>query len=212
MAELVDLGAATLDPKTKAPLFQCKGAPLSSNGDAPDYGATPLLQCLGVTTMPYPADENGGAQGVMVDVEGLDGVLVGARDTRTAAIVGNLKPGDCCVHSVGPEQAAQLQLKEEKRQAVLVSKDTQGKTMVIAMDGKNDKITIAGFGCAFEMSRENGIVLTDETGAAVLQLKGGQAILCGNSTVLGGRTPIATIVAGTGGPAAVAVPGLFAGG
>lgn len=210
MADLVDAGAAKLDESTGALLVQCKGAAVSPEGDAPDYGDAPWFACLGVTAVPYPADENGGAQFIVSDdVPGVDGAVIGGRDTRSAKIVGNLKPGDTCVHSTGPQQAAQLQLKEEKRQAVLVSKDTRGQTIVVSIDGKNDQINITGFEHTLEISREQGIVITD--GGAGIQIKNGVVSIWG-TVVLGGRTPFAPVHAGVGvGSTSVPSPGVFVG-
>jgi hypothetical protein len=209
VAELVDAGAAKLDPKTGALLVQCKGSTLSTDGDAPDYGDAPVFAALGIVAMPYPADDNGGAQFIVAnDVTGLDGAVIGGRDTRTSKIVGNLKPGDTVVHSTGPKMAAQLQLKEDKRQAVLVSKDTRGQTMVAMLDGVNDKVQIAAFGGIIELSRENGIVLSH--GGAGLQIKDGVISQTG-TIVLGGRTPTLPVLAGASGPAGVATPGVFVG-
>ena len=209
MAELVDAGAAKLDPKTGALLVQCKAAPVSEEGDAPDYGDAPVFACLGVTSMPYPADENGGAQLVVADdIPGVDGAVIGGRDTRSAKIVGNLKPGDTVVHSTGPKQAAQLQLKEGKRQAVLASKDTRGQTMVAMLDGVNDKVQIAAFGHIVEVSRENGICLVADGGGAGIQISGSIVSIFG-TVVLGGRTPTAPVLAGS--PPGVPSPGVFVG-
>lgn len=204
--ELVDLGASKRDPVTNAALVQCKGSGKDTD-DAPDYGNVPMFQCLGLTAFPYPADEKGGAQGILSEVEGLDGVIVGARDTRSAKVVGNGEPGDTILHATGPEQAAQVQLKEKKRQAVLVSKDSRGETMALVLDGKNDKVQIAAFGMMFEMSRDNGFVVTDGEGGT-LQIKGGAIMLTGQ-IVLGGRVPSSPVLSGS--PPGVPTPGVFVG-
>ncbi len=214
MLEIVDLGASVLDPETGAQIVRCKGGAVSEE-DAPDYGETPVFQCLGVTSVPFPADETGGAQGIVAQLPGVDGAIIGARDTRTSAVVGNIKGGDTILHSTGPSQSAQVQCKESKRQVVLATKDSEGKTALLSLDGKNDKVQIAAFGFMIEVSREQGIVMSSETGGASLQIKGSVISLCGQ-VVLGGRTPIAPVlfsltpVTGTVGVASVA-PGVFVG-
>lgn len=207
-AEIVDLGATEQDPSTGVPLHQAKGPPVSDDGDAPDYGKVPNFSALGVTSIPYPKDGNGNAQGVVVKVPGIDGVLVGARDTRTANVVGKMRPGDSALHSTGPEQAAQVHCKEETRTVVAATKGSDGKSIVLVLDGKNDKIQIAGFGCIFQMSEE-GIVLAPPGGQASIMLtKSGQIVLTG-VVMLGGaapKGPIAVMVGGSPAPA----PGVFA--
>ena len=85
----------------------------TSLGDNPDTDAPVfdvMMPCaLGLTAKPYPATAEGYVEAVLEDeVDGLDGLVIGARDLRTAKIVGNLKDGDTCLHSTGPQQAAQV--------------------------------------------------------------------------------------------------------
>lgn len=207
--QICTLGASTLDPGTGALLTQCKGAPLSDDpADAEDFGEIPIACALGLVAMPFPANDTGAAQGIVAPVPGLDGVVIAARDTRTAKVVGNMRPGDTVVHSTGPNQAAQLQLKETKRQAVLATKGSDGRQVIVMLDGANDKIQILGFGCMIQLNKEDGCMLTSETGAASIQLKGDTISLTG-TVVLGGRTPVAPILMGPS--PGVPVPGVFAG-
>jgi hypothetical protein len=132
-------------------------------------GESAVYQALGVTSLPYPKDENGWAEAVALrNVGGRNAVYVGARDTRSAAIVGAMKPGDTVVHSTGPKQAAQLQLKEEKRQAVLYTKDTNNEGVAIVLDGKNNKIQIAGFGATIEIDKDGNISMIGKSGNGIL--------------------------------------------
>jgi hypothetical protein len=167
--DIVTLGAATLDPDTSALILQCKGAPVDEDGTAPDYGKAPLFQCLGLTAMPWPANENGAAQGIVAtDIPGMEAALVGARDTRTADIVGTMRPGDTVMHSTDPEKAAQLQLKGDRRQAALLSRDSQGRTMMALLDGTNDKVQITALGAHFEITPEGNIILTCAGGNGII--------------------------------------------
>lgn len=206
--DIVDLGPGTLDPKTNALLVQAKGIPQGEDGDAPDYGPVAYMTGLGDFAVPWPADENGKAQGAVEQLDGGIAVLLGARDTRTAKTVGNAKPGDRIVASTGPEQAAQLQLKEAKRQAVLLTKDSAGNTVAFVLDGKNDKVQIAAFGAIFEISND-GISLATSGGAKIL-MQGDTIYLLGK-VVVGGMTPTLPVLAGASGPAGIATPGVFVG-
>lgn len=211
MLEYCDMGAASLD-ENGVLLVQCKGAAVDADGTAaPDYGNSPFMCTLGLTAMPYPADAKGSAEGIVATgIGGLDGVLIAARDTRTAGIVGNLKPGDTVLHSTGPQQASQIQLKEEKRQTVVRTVDTRGKDVVFMHDGVADKTTLAGYGHIVEVSRDNGIVLTESGGAAII-LKGGCAYIVGK-VVLGGLTPFAPVHNGVGaGTTSIPSAGVFVG-
>lgn len=154
MIDVVVLDALELDASSGVPLAKAS-QPATGDDDAEPFGDVPLMQCLGISSAPYPAGADGFCEAVVaVGVGGRDAVCVGARDTRTAKLIGNMKPGDTVVHSTGPEQAAQLQLKEAKRQAVLVTKGTDGKQVLLALDGKSDKVTIAAFGGVFEMTKD----------------------------------------------------------
>jgi len=190
--ELVTLDAVTIDPDTKAPVIKAT-QPITDDEDVEAFGDLPLMQCLGVSSAPWGKDEGGYCEAAVArGVGGRDGVILGARDTRTNDIVGNLKPGDTVVHTTGPSKAAQLQLKEEKRQALLVTKTTDGKTAVCGLDGKNDKFSVALLGYMVEVSSANGICLVDKTGTAGIQIKDGIVSVFG-TVVIGGRTPTAPL-------------------
>jgi hypothetical protein len=148
--------------------------------DVEPFGDVDLFQGLGITALPYPADASGSAEGVILrNCGGRDAVCIGGRDTRSAAIVGNMKPGDTVVHSTGPAQAAQLQLKEEKRQAVLATKDSRKQTVAIVLDGKNDHIQIAGFGAAVQLDKNGNISMFNASGAGIV-IDGDNVTISGN--------------------------------
>lgn len=192
--------------------------PVTDDADAEPFGDLPMMQALGLSSAPWPADAAGRCEGVVIGpIGGRDAVCVGARDTRTAGIIGNLKPGDTVVHSTGPQQAAQLQLKEAKRQAILSTKTSDGKTAVCGLDGVKNQFAVAILGYMLEISEANGIVLADKTGTAGIQIKDGIASVFG-TVVLGGRTPVAPLLSGLtpvgdGLTGAVGLPsaGVFAG-
>jgi hypothetical protein len=203
MNDLVDLGSAKLDPATNALLVQAKGAPCGvDENDAPDTSDMPIMCALGVTALPWPSNDNGRAQAVKIDVSGTNGVVIAARDTRSAKVVAEMAPGESCLHSTGPDFDSRFFAKDQVAAIVV------GDDMAFSMDRKEKQVTISAFGAHFELSEENGICLMCD--GAMLQLKGGVISLVGQ-VVLGGRTPTLPILAGLSGPAGAAVPGVFAG-
>lgn len=157
--------------------------------DVEDFGEIDMMSCLGVSSLPWPKDKAGHAEGVIVrKCGGRDAVCIGGRDTRSAKIVGKMKPGDTVVHSTGPNQAAQLQLKEEKKQAALVSEDSDGHTMMVILDGKNNRLQITGFGNMIELSPD-GISIVS-VGDVLIN---GKTVAVMGSVILGGKTPNPTM-------------------
>ncbi len=207
---LVNLGAAELDPATKALRVQCKGEPVDEDGTAPDYGMAAAFCALGLTVKPWPADKNGSAEGIAAtDVPGMDGALVGARDVRCANVVGNLKDGDVCLHSVGPQHKAQIQLKETKRQVAVLSEDSDGETQMILLDGTANKYTVAVSGAVIEIDKKGVASIIAADGSGLVVGNGGVRIL-GKLTV-GNPQPGFTIMMGPqiGSPGAIATPPMF---
>lgn len=206
-AEILKLGASVL-ADTGVPLVQGV-APV---GDDPQgvepFGEIDVYGALGVSARPWPADDGGHAEGVVLrDVAGADGVCVAARDVRAGKMYGALAEGDTCLHSTGPEQAALVLCKEKSRTVAMISKGSDGKNIIVTVNGEKDKIQIAGFGLMFEMSAEQGIVLSD--GGATVQIKGGTISLAG-TVVLGGRIPVMPVLGGTS-PPGQPIPGVFVG-
>ncbi len=160
--------------------------PLSDDThDVEPFGEIDLMSCLGVSALPWPQDKTGHAECVIArNCGGRDAVGIGGRDTRSSKIVGKMKPGDTVVHSTGPNQAAQLQLKEEKKQAALVSEDSDGHTMMVILDGKNNRIQITGFGNMIELS-PTGINIVS-VGDVLIN---GKTVAIAGSVILGGLTP-----------------------
>jgi hypothetical protein len=202
MSDIVDIGAASLDPETGMVVAQCKGAEVEG-GEAPDYGALNLMFGLGFAAVPAPANENGNAQAVLLDdCPGQDGVCVGAVDSRTTQTYYELGPGETAVFSTGEGFDSRILFKDQLV-AIVVSDD-----VAIVIDRKNKKITTAAFGMVDEMSDANGRVMTDETGKASIQLKNGVISLTG-TVVLGGRTPTSPV--GLPGAPSLPAPGVFVG-
>jgi hypothetical protein len=205
--ELVDLGASGLDEESNSIWVQCKGIEVA-DGEAPDFGKTPYLPCLGVAARPAAANDKGNAQGVVVNVAGFDGVCVGAHDPRAAKIFGKLEPGETAVFSTGDGFDSQILFKNQLL-AIIVGDD-----MVIVVDRKKKQIVLNAEGCAVQVGGGNGILLLDETGVAGLQLQGGKAMLFGTQTIVGGKTavtPVAMQAAGAIGATSLPSVGVFIG-
>lgn len=136
-AELADNGVisavATRDPDTLGEAVT----------DAPIFGG------LGLSSLPYPPDDNGSAQAVVDD----DGIIMAIRDARTADVYGDMSPGDVCLHSVGPNHPSKLLLKETGHFG-LMSK-TGGKDYGIFYDPSTGAITIQGKGGVIQIGSDD---------------------------------------------------------
>lgn len=178
--EIIDLGASKLDETNNVLTVQ---AGVADDDDFESYDDISLWGQLGITARPYPADDSGAAQGLVVKER--DGLVISTRDTRTADVYGQLQEGDVAIHSTGPKHASRIFLKEDARSVILMSKDSNDKDILITVDGKNDKIQIAGFKCAFEMSPE-GITVgaSGLTGSAMMMLKSADASVWLNGSAI----------------------------
>lgn len=175
--------------------------------DIESWGEVDVLQTLGISSQPFPKDENGQAECIGIEnVGGRNLCVVGARDTRTASIAGRLSPGDTCVHTTGPGNVAQLHLKQEKKAAALVVTDANGKNLVFLLDGKNRKVQLFANGAAIEVDSEGDISLLGKGGGGIL-IQGADVCINGNLK-LPGMPPGFMLMAGPpsgqqAGPAAV---------
>lgn len=220
-ADIVELGASIL--KKGVALWQGYTRVTEDAADIAPLGGGDAFQSLGVTSMPFPADDAGKAEGVCLrGIAGRSNIYVGARDTRSASIVGNAKPGDTILHSTGPQQAAQVQCKEEKRQVILATKDGRNKGMAVLVDGDSGKVQITVPGMMLQMDSNDGsFALTNGEASILLQ---GSTIALDGDVVLGGRQPhpvnkimvsptvgpvIAPFAAGTAGQPAGAAKGIY---
>jgi hypothetical protein len=189
LPELIDIGTAKRDPKTNTVLVQAKGAQIGQTADdAPGFDDAPIFGALGITAIPWKADDRGNAQGIAdTGIPGHNAVITSIRDARAAGVVEELGPGETAIHSTGPDFDSRVFLKKQSA-AIMVGDDC-----AVVMDRENKRFTVSCFGMHFEMSAANGITLT--TGPATIQLSGPVASIMGQ-VVLGGRTPIATVLYG----------------
>lgn len=181
----------------------------NDNGDVIEgWGECPVMQAIGVTSMPAPADDKGHAEGFLIPgVGGRKAVLIGGRDTRDAEFLGKLEPGDTVVHSTGPNKAAQLRLHNKKRSGAIIVRCEDGKDLIISLDGKNKKLQVMARGAMIEIDDGGDMTFANKGGAAIM-LQGDTISLNGN-VKLPGMPPGMYIMCTTmAGPATIpTVPG-----
>lgn len=207
--EIVKLGASQQHETTKAVQWQGVNQ-ITGDDDSEDFGSFDVMQCLGVASAPWPADANGFAEAVIAKNCGnRDAIGLGGRDPRSSKAIGKLRPGDTVVYSTGPEAAAQLQLKESKRQVVSYTKDTDGTGMVVMLDGTNNKYQVLVRGAMIEIDDSGDMSLIGNGGASIL-LQGSHIYLNGN-VHLSGMSPGLVLMQGppSGSPGSVASVPLF---
>ena len=188
MPQLVRLNNGFVNVDSNAPGASCFDAAGDSPEDQEPFGNVDLMQCLGVSALPYPPDAAGHAEGILIEgIGGKPGIVVAAWDTRTFSLFGQAKPGDTILHSTGPNKAAQVLCKEEKRQVVMATVDIDGNPAVVVLDGKNKKWQVLGWGMMIELSEENGIVL--EAGSCRFMLHPQNGIQVQGATTTGGQMP-----------------------
>lgn len=205
--ELCMLGASSL--KDGSPRWQCSIAIGNDNDDVLPFGECPVYQALGVTSMPFPKDKEGFAEAIVApSVGNRKGVVIGARDTRSADIVGKIDPGDTVVHATGPGKKPQLQLKKKKRSGSLVVPCADGTDILIVADGKGHKVQILAWGQCIQMSKKDGIAMKGNGKGGIL-ISGDNVAITGNLR-LPGMPPGSQIV--TAPIAGLPVPGITPGG
>lgn len=179
--QIVQLGAAEVDPDTNVPMAHVQ-LPLG-DGEVSDYGNIPIMQCLGVTSLPAPATDAGAAEGVIdEELGGLNGTMVGGRDPRSADVAKGLGPGGTALHSTGADASKRSQVRcLEDMLAILIGNDTP-----IIIDRAAKRATVDLWGTRVEISQANGIVLCDETGTGMVSLKGGIVTISGTLSLAGG--------------------------
>jgi hypothetical protein len=175
--EICTMGASSM--KEGNPRWQCL-VPIGNDvDDVLSFGEVAVYQALGVTSLPYPKDKDGFAEAIVApNVGNRKAVVIGARDTRNAKVVGKMDPGDSVLHSTGPNQAAQFRAQEKKRMASVVVQDKKGKHQVIILDGENLKFQIFANGAAFQIDEDGDMSMATKGGAALL-LQGNEIVLNG---------------------------------
>ncbi len=180
-AEIVQLGASSL--KDGAARWQCS-TPANDNDGLEGYGEIPVYQGLGFTSLPWPKDDKGCAEGVMLrGVGSKKGVLVGGRDTRSK-IVGKMDGGDAVFHSTDPDETAQFRANGKKKSASIFVKGADGKHIMTLLDGKNGKYQVMCKGACIEIDPDGNISLLGKGGAGLL-LQGAEVAVNGTMKLPG---------------------------
>lgn len=161
--------------------------------DVESFGEIEFFQCLGIDALPYPADDSGYAEGLIIKgAGGRNAVCGGARETRNQKFIGNMKPGDVTMHACGPSAVSQVFCKREKRQVGMATEDAGGKTLLFMLDGKNKKAQLAVSGAMIEIGEDGSITLVEKGGAGI-KLEGGKVYILGELS-LPGLNPGMTLV------------------
>lgn len=190
--DLVRLGVASRDDETNLVKVQATNPLTDDQDDVEHFGEIDMIQSLGITALPAPPTDGGSATGFVIrDVAGTPGMIVGAFDVRTAKDTFELGPGETCLHSTGEEFESRVFCKEKSVSLVVGTKAVMTLT---TLDNGNHKFQVAVGGHMLEISEENGIVLVDAGGAALI-LKDGQAILKGTIVALGENAVTPLLVA-----------------
>jgi hypothetical protein len=143
---------------------------------------------LGVTSLPAPASDEGGPEGVVIEnIGGKNGVVVAAWDVRSSEVAGIMEPGDTCLHGTHRDDTKRAKVFcKENLLSLLVGDD-----LLFAMDnedapdkGRNKAVTLAAFGTAMQITPE-GFKVADDSGSAWYELYNGSHSLAGPVT-LGG--------------------------
>lgn len=204
--DICTMGATRLDKTTNAVVCQAVVPLGGGEEDHEPFGEIDVMQCLGITALPAPKNDNGHAEGVVArGVGNANGVIVGGRDTRSSKVTGELKLGETAVHSTG-ENFDSRSLYKDQMIAHIVGND-----MVFIMDRKGKKVSICYAGNIFELSKDGGINLS--CGSAGIKIKDGAVNIYGNSVTLGGMvgTPATAVIMGVSGIAGVPAPNVFVG-
>ncbi len=177
LAKLVKLGASVL--KGGSAMWQAWSDVKDDTDDIESLGEIPVYQGLGLTSLPFPKNDKGCAEGVaLTGVGGRKGVLVGARDTRAGRIVGKMDPGDTVLHSTEGEDVAQVRVQGKKKSASMVVKGKDGKHLMVILDGENGKYQVMVKGACIEVDENGDISLLGKGGGGIL-IQGGDVCING---------------------------------
>lgn len=191
MMRLVRLQNGFINAQTSAPAAEAYDQVGDTDDDRETYGNADLIQSLGIASLPAAPTPDGYVEGILIEnVGGRPGIIIAARDTRSFSIFGNLGPGDTVVHSVGPNRAAQLLLKEEKKQAVLATLGPDGKQITCMVDGKNGQAQMQAWGFTISITKDGIQLEAGDAGITVgpngIQLRG--AIQTGGAAAVPGMS------------------------
>lgn len=184
--EIVDLGASGLSDTSGAIWAQALGGEIDEDsGAAPDYGKAVMMHALGLAARPAPKDANGSAQGLCTNASGVD-VCFAGHDPRSAKVYGEIDSGESAFFATGKGYDSRA-LAKKQLFAIIVGDDH-----VFVVDRTNGQIVLNCPGGAIKVSKADGVVASDASGTATLQLKDGKTML-GGEVILAGRSPVGSV-------------------
>lgn len=198
--DVCTMGAATLNAETNVLTVELSNES-GLDGDNEPLGTAPMMSCLGVTALPAGPSGTGHADAVVMRPCGpYVAGIIGGSDTRSADVIGQLKPGETAVHNTGGSAAKRSRafFKEDCASIIV------GNDLVLMLDRKNSKITITGFGSIFEMSAAQGITMMTKGGKAAIHImENGTIDIMAPTINLGGAslpaTPATAVLCGVSG-------------
>jgi len=194
--DICQINVSKLADDTKVPLIQAS-VPITGPDDYESFGHVASFQALGITALPYAPTDDGHAEGIILrDVGNFTGAIVGARDVRCAGVVNAMQPGDVVLHSCDPNAKAQVRVHANK-QIVMITEDSDAKTMLLMLDGKNDSITITAFGGIIEMTPAGINIVAPGGKASILMSEAGDIRIHGKVQI-GGVDPSHNVLCGLG--------------
>lgn len=187
MPDIYTLGAARVTDASGSNILPVVKLQLEvdpESGDAEDFGEVPLMPCLGLTALPAPPDDDGRAEGLAIEgVGGFTAVVAGARDARCVDVVAQLQPGETALHNTGGDQDKRSRVFcKENLVALLVGDDS---TFVIDRGQKYAILAIPEAG-QFELSKANGFMVADTSGAGITIKDGKMTLNAGQVSLPGG--------------------------
>lgn len=190
--DVCQINTSKLSEESNLPVIQAT-VPITGPDDYENFGEVASYQTLGVTTLPFPPNDDGHAEGIIMrDVGGFNGAVVGARDERCAGVVASMKAGDTVLHATDPNAKAQVRCHADRRVAA-VTEDSEKKTMMLLLDGKEDKIQISAFGGIIELTKDSLSLIAPGSQASIT-MSGDQITILGKVQI-GGIAPTHTVLA-----------------
>lgn len=186
--DLVKLGVAA---RGDTNLVKCQAVmPLGTND--PDFvehfGEVDMVSSLGVTALPAPPDSNGdSAEGFIVrNVAGTNGIVVGARDERTADVTAQLAAGETCLHATGRGFDSRVFCKDKSVSMIV------GAKAILSV--KESSVSAAAGGSSFSMG-EDGLTLVGPGGKAFISITDDTVHISAGKVLLG-ATPAIGVATG----------------
>jgi hypothetical protein len=190
MPDIYRLGACTVYQDGASCIPQASTQrPLDDGEDeseVEDLGQVPIACALGVTALPAPPDDNGSAEGVVLEgVGSLTGTCTAAWDVRCADVVGQMSPGDTALHGTHPDAT--------KRSRVFCKNDLAaiivGNDMVFSLDRGGKAITLNAWGNLVQITPSAVKISQGTSAMSWIELKGGAISLVG-AVNIGGVTAL----------------------